>query len=263
VVRNRSLDLILVFLLTGIALVFPNGPVVLSPARLLLVLYLPGYALTAAVFSHKDLEKPERSLFSMGLSLAITAIAGLALHLTGWGIQAANLSALLGGVTLVSAATAWSRRKRVSLAPHSAWTSLDVAGGLLLAFSGAILAFSLVIARLPASPGNFDGYTLLWIDYDERVAGGYQIGIQSHEFVSTAYRLRISAGEEQLNVITPLILLPGDTFEITETLPSWITPQTPIEVELFRLESPGEPYRRVVLWPDGWVLRRDGGKPGR
>ena len=76
--RNRSLDLALVVLLTCIALLLPLRPPVSTPFALLLVLYLPGYALTSAVFAYRTLDRPERTLFSMGLSLAITAISGLA-----------------------------------------------------------------------------------------------------------------------------------------------------------------------------------------
>ena len=250
--RNRSLDLALVVLLTCIALLLPLRPPVSTPFALLLVLYLPGYALTSAVFAYRTLDRPERTLFSMGLSLAITAISGLALHLTGLGIRTEYLSALLGGIALISAAAAWLQRSRIIFNPPPARARLDLTGIFLLILSGFILAIAIAIARTTTPPGGFQGYTLLWIGNGEAGSPGtYQIGIQSQEFTTMGFSLRVAAGGEDLKSISSFQLKPGETLEITEPLPAWVTPQIPIEAQLFRLAEPAEPYRRVVLWPDG------------
>ena len=50
------------------------------------VLWLPGYALIKALYPSKQLDTTERTALSIGLSLALDAIAGLLLNYTPWGI---------------------------------------------------------------------------------------------------------------------------------------------------------------------------------
>src|SRR3954468_21171576 len=73
------------------------------------VLVLPGLALTAALFPTGALDVAERLLFSLGLSLAITALGGLVLQLTPWGLRPASWALLLGLVTLAAGAAAFLR----------------------------------------------------------------------------------------------------------------------------------------------------------
>jgi hypothetical protein len=114
-----------------------------------------------------------------------------------------------------------------------------------------ILAISLLVDRLPTSPSSFDGYTLLWIEDVVTSPGKYQIGIQSHEFLITGYRMELEIGGEGLQPPPAFSLKPGETIEIDMDIPPVMTAHGSIEVRLYRLDEPGEPYRRVVLWPDG------------
>lgn len=53
-----------------------------------LVLFLPGYALIAALFPAKsNLDGIERTALSFGLSIAIVPLMGLGLNYTPWGIR--------------------------------------------------------------------------------------------------------------------------------------------------------------------------------
>jgi hypothetical protein len=61
------------------------------PGRILtlpLVLVLPGYAVTAALFPNRSLGVPERLVFSLGLSVAIVVLGGLLLNVTPFGVRA-------------------------------------------------------------------------------------------------------------------------------------------------------------------------------
>ena len=54
----------------------------------LMVLYLPGYSLIEALYPKKeDLDGLERLALSIGLSLALVPLVGLALNYTPWGIR--------------------------------------------------------------------------------------------------------------------------------------------------------------------------------
>jgi len=74
----------------------------------LFVLFLPGYALIEALFPKKaDLEGLERMALSIGLSLALVPLVGLALNYTPWGIRLdpifASLALLTSALSFVAA----------------------------------------------------------------------------------------------------------------------------------------------------------------
>ena len=81
---------------------------------LVFVLFLPGYATTAALFPENDqIDGIERIALSFGLSIAIVPLIGLGLNFTPWGIRLdpimASVSAFIVGVSVVG----WYRRQRL------------------------------------------------------------------------------------------------------------------------------------------------------
>ena len=91
--KNFPNDLALVIFLTLLCIPFVLiPPLNETPVRIILglplVLFLPGYALIAALFIRKDdLDGIERIALSFGLSIAITPLLGLALNYTPFGIR--------------------------------------------------------------------------------------------------------------------------------------------------------------------------------
>lgn len=73
------------------------------------VLYLPGFSLLQLLFPKgKEIDSLERFALSVGVSLAVVPLIGLALNFTPWGIRFAPITAALGAFTtvvLVAAAT--------------------------------------------------------------------------------------------------------------------------------------------------------------
>ncbi len=116
-VRDRPYDLLTCMLLALIliALVYlaPDNAV-RQVLGLIFVLFLPGYAASAALFPENDqIDGIERVALSFGLSIAIVPLIGLALNFTPWGIRLdpilATVSAFIIGVSLVG----WYRRMRL------------------------------------------------------------------------------------------------------------------------------------------------------
>jgi Protein of unknown function (DUF1616) len=92
----------------ALALLAPLPPVTVT-AGLLLVLVLPGYALTAALLPRRSLGRPELALCVLGLSLAVAALGGLLLNFAGHlGRPAWDI--LLTAVTVGCCAIAGRRR---------------------------------------------------------------------------------------------------------------------------------------------------------
>src|SRR5262245_37835363 len=95
-----------------LALFAPGSGPASALVGLPLVLFAPGYALVAAAFPSGRLGAIERLLFSLGASLAATALAGLLLHWTTLGLRPAAWAIALGNLTLVASLVALVRRWR-------------------------------------------------------------------------------------------------------------------------------------------------------
>jgi hypothetical protein len=92
----------------ALALLAPIPPVRVT-AGLLLVLVLPGYALTAALLPRRSLGRPELALCVLGLSLAVAALGGLLLNFAGH-LSRPAWDILLTAVTVGGCAIAGRRR---------------------------------------------------------------------------------------------------------------------------------------------------------
>lgn len=80
----------------------------------LLVLFIPGYSLIAALFPKwGDLDGIERAALSFGLSIAVTPLIGLALNYTPWGIRLDPILVSLTIFTLAMVTIAFLRRRRL------------------------------------------------------------------------------------------------------------------------------------------------------
>ncbi|KAF5438102.1 putative membrane protein [Candidatus Methanophagaceae archaeon] len=119
--KNFDLDLAFVILFTLLGIPFVMIPPLneISPVRIILglplVLFLPGYALIAALFPRKDdLDGIERVALSFGLSIAITPLLGLALNYTPFGIRLSPVLTVLSVFTISLAICAYVRRRRIT-----------------------------------------------------------------------------------------------------------------------------------------------------
>lgn len=119
--KDFDLDLALAILFTILCIPFVLIPPLneISPVRIILglplVLFLPGYALIAALFPRKDdLDGIERVALSFGLSIAITPLLGLALNYTPFGIRFAPVLIVLSVFTISLAICAYVRRSRIT-----------------------------------------------------------------------------------------------------------------------------------------------------
>ena len=119
-------DLTLVILLTLSCIPFVLiPPLNETPVRivlgLLLVLFLPGYSLIAALFPGKDdLDGIERIALSFGLSIAVVPLLGLVLNYTPFGIRLVPILIVLSIFTISLAIIAYMMRCGLSEADRFA-----------------------------------------------------------------------------------------------------------------------------------------------
>ena len=139
----------------------------------MLVLVLPGYAVCAAAVPEQSLKALERCALSLGVSLALAACAGLALHLTPWGIKAQSWTILLALVTLGACAVAYWRRLHC---PTGAGLLEDVHLELpgtsvaMLAVAVLVAGGALYFSGQPPAELATQGYTVLWAVPDSAAA---------------------------------------------------------------------------------------------
>jgi uncharacterized membrane protein len=79
---------------------------------MILVVFLPGYSLTMALFPRSEIDNIERTALSIGLSLAMTAIVGLILNYTPMGISLQPITLSLLGISIVLALVGVRRRNQ-------------------------------------------------------------------------------------------------------------------------------------------------------
>ncbi|WP_254546104.1 DUF1616 domain-containing protein [Halomarina pelagica] len=230
-VRELPADLAAVVALTLLADVAAVAPVVSeTPIRVLLglafVLFVPGYAVVAALFPERGGEKAdgggisgvERVALSIGTSVAVVPLLALVLNFTPFGIRLVPILVVLSVVTLAAAAVAARRRRRLPpderlVVPYRRWWGA-IGDGVLRADTRTdrVLNVVLVVSVLVAMSGvtyafvtpndseQFSEFYLLTETRDGKLVaddyatnltrgerGTVVVGLENHEHERTTY----------------------------------------------------------------------------
>jgi hypothetical protein len=211
-----------------------------------LVLFVPGYALTAALFAPRALGVPERVLFSVASSLVITMLGSLVLYGLRVELRPVTWALFLAAITLGASLVAWRRRKVAEPAPLTLNVSLVQGGTLGLA--GLAVVAAVALARIPSGPAGLEGYTLLWIlPNDATQAPGVRLGVSSMEFTPTQYGLVVTLDGRAAYEWAAINLRPGEKWDEFLAWPSQGSGPGRVEATLYRLDNPQVVYRRVTL----------------
>ncbi len=256
--QHRFNDLIIVSTLAVIcavlALMTAAIPLLRVLSALPLVLILPGYAVMMACFPRRFWGPVEQAGISLGLSVAIVILLGLALYWMNILLVTATWAIGLAAITLVACGIAW--RRRPVAARQGFEVNLAINLGLrdlvLLGLAIAVVAVALSIARLPSPPGTVSGYTSLWlVPANADNNADYQVGITSQEFVPLTYHLQVTANGQIVKDWPELRLAPGGTWTSSITLSGEQVITGTVEATLYRLDNPTAVYRQVWLQPNG------------
>lgn len=282
--RQLSMDLLLVagfVLITNIFILVP----VLSDSFLrtclgnILVLFLPGYAFTGALFpAKKDLEGIERAAISFGLSIAIAPLLGFGLNYSTWGIREIPLLTEFSIFTLLMCAVAYYRRgllpeteafgvsfktcyfsMRAKIFENSKSKTDKVIAFMLIL---SILASIGSLAYIIGNPKEGEHFTEFYIignnskigDYPTEFVQGEKgtitVGIINHEYRPVDYTINIRLENRSLPESQKKINLGHNM--------SWEQPVTftpPLEGKNMKLEfllfnetEKTIPYRNLHLW---------------
>jgi len=289
----------------AVVLAFPWPPLRLV-LGLLFVLVAPGYALVAALFPERrrvtvvrkgedaeateevkeGLDAVERIALSLGLSIAVVPLAGLALNFTPWGIRLVPILATLAGFTLAACAVAAWRRARLpaserfvvafDLSPPSWRGQSPLDKALTLGLALAVVIAGAALAYVLATPREGESFTEFYVLGPTGKAEGYPsnlsadetgrviVGIVNREGEGVPYAARAYAERGSFVNGTGA----NRTFVVAETIPiaAWNATLADGEKDernvtyafaepgtyrvRFDLDRPGaeSPYRRLHLW---------------
>ena len=160
---KRAADLRLVALLAVvcalICAIVPDGATVVRtlPAALL-VLVLPGYALTAALLAPAQATRLERLVLTIAMSMVAGVLTALVLN-AGWHLETTPWATLLALVTVI-AALAGARRGHGQPVPRPRVPRIGIAATLALTgallLTGGAIALGVTTLRAPGRHGGHD-----------------------------------------------------------------------------------------------------------
>jgi len=246
-------DLVAVAAVTAATLLCVYVPVLNeSILRILLgvamVLFVPGYALIAALFPAKgDLDGIERVALSFGLSIAVVPLIGLALNYTPWGIRLDPILASLTVFTLAMTAIAWYRRLLLPAGDRFSVPARAMLGaarlelfdpeasrldrGLSVVLVVAIVAALATTAYVIAVPKEGEHFTEFYIlgpggkaadyptDFPAASTQSLMIGVGNHEYREIPYTVEALALNQTFdpatNTSTIHAVEPLDRFVVT------------------------------------------------
>ena len=173
-IRERPYDLVaaIILALVLIALVaFLPDSLARQILGLIFVLFLPGYAATAALFpENEQIDGIERVALSFGLSIAIVPLIGLALNFTPFGIRLDPILASVSAFIIVAALVGWYRRMRLPVDERFAividfemdWKGMPLVDKLLtIGIAVMLVASVVVLAWAVTTPREGESFTQL------------------------------------------------------------------------------------------------------
>ena len=194
-IRDRPYDLgacmVLALVLVALVLFAPDN-IVRQIVGLVFILFLPGYAATAALFPENDqIDGIERVALSFGLSIAIVPLIGLGLNFTPWGIRLDPILASVSAFIIVASLVGWYRRMRLPSDERFA-----IAVNLQLDFGGMPLIDKVltvgIVVMLVASV-----VVLAWAVATPRVGERFtQLAILGPDGMATDYPRNLTVGQE-------------------------------------------------------------------
>ena len=217
--RNRSpANAALLVGVSALVLLGSTSTFLRLPFALLLVGYLPGSSLLRAVTGNAW-PPITRLLMSISLSLALTIVCGLVLHLAQ-AITATGWVLVLGSLTLINCAIAdyvqpaRSRNGSHPMLPFLAACCKPGRALVLMAAAGLITILATALAIHDASSQHTFRYTELWmIPAGSDLAGTVSLGLRNNEAVAADYRVELMIDNRLVEAWNSIKLAPGQTWQ--------------------------------------------------
>jgi uncharacterized membrane protein len=273
---NDLILIVVLTLLTAVFILIPplNNTFIRTILGILLVLFIPGYSLIAALFPRKgDLDGIERGALSFGLSIAVTPLIGLGLNYTPWGIRLDPILICLIAFTLGTCSIAFFRRIKLPAEERFSVPFHGFFSGLKGSFQGesrmdkvlsVILIISIILAigttvYIIVKPKQGEKFTEFYIlgsggkasDYPTNLTSGQTgeliIGLVNHEYSTVNYNLVVKVDNSTLKE-EQITLKNNEKREIPFNFTAGSPGQKKMEFLLYKLPDQTNLYRSLHLW---------------
>ena len=228
------------------------------PFGILLTLFLPGYALSAAMFRKPKSFSIECMAFIIALSITIVIIGGLLLFLLTGSLSPRHWVLFLSFITVIECLVAYLRRirhfKGLSLTIPVSRVSTQklpalVSNWLLFGVAILIVFGSLRIAQNVAREYPKTPIVQMWIVPDRNNSSKqFRVGIMTSTDKQSRFSLLVKRGEITIQKWPELIMQPDDTWETLIELDPAVAGIGPVEGFLYDHDNPSEVFRHVSLW---------------
>jgi uncharacterized membrane protein len=275
-------DILMVWLTTVLCVIFVLTPILNDTIfriilGLLLILFIPGYSLIAALFPKKgDLDGIERTALSFGLSIAVTPLIGLILNYTPFGIRLAPILISLSAFTIIISIIAYIRRLKLPEDEKFTVEFKKYYNGIVNSFKGEsrgnkilsiILIASIIIAisttlYIIVTPKEGEKFTEFYIlgpngkasDYPTNLTAGetgnVTIGVVNHEYATINYQMIIKLNNQTIKEEN-ITLSSNEKYETPFTFnASRSGEKQKLEFLLYKLPDDNNSYRSLHLWID-------------
>jgi len=251
---------------------------------LLLVLFVPGYVLVAALFPGSQgggkpgIDWVERIALSFALSIAVVPLLGFLLSFAPWGIRFAPIIVTVAIFTIFVGFAAHLRRKRLQPEHRLSLTiDLGIPGwrkyavvdkGLTIALAASVVVAGGTLAYVLVTPRPGERFTEFYILGPGGNASGYPtrlnvseqgtvfLGVVNHEFSTINYTVRVDLVGVRFVYNTTAGF--NETVEVNRT--TWST----INVTLADGQDWTQPYTFRIddtgIWKVQFLLFRDGSR---
>lgn len=228
---------------------FETLPLWMAPLGILMVLFIPGYAITSAILPHIGSERI--LLLSLGLSISISAVGGLALNLTPWGLTPTTCVTWLSLITLISLIYAWRQRGSSTKSFEIGVPTLQKENIAVFGWAATILLGSVLITYVSSKQAETT-FTQLWAIPLRTAENQYeiQIGIRNEEKQPETYNLYIGVDGRRLEEWPEIPLESGN--EWTTVVQLVDKPSNSIRINLYRVNDLNKVYRWLRLSPEAF-----------
>jgi uncharacterized membrane protein len=265
--------------MAAITIYLPASSLLSLLLALILLMFLPGYALIAALFPGKgDLSILERIVLSFGLSIAVTPLIGYYLDSTTWGIRAVPMTVSLAAFIAIASGIGFARRM---IQPEEARFSIDIgpimediknclrykaesridkviAAMLIISIAASVLS----IIYVTANPKQGDTYTEFYVlgpggmasDYPTALVAGnsgkVMVEIANHEQRTVDYAFALKVNNSTV-FSRGVKLDDGQSWKSNVSfVPEHPGPRQKIELILYADGNYTSPYRDLYLLVD-------------
>ncbi|MGE5141640.1 MAG: hypothetical protein ACM3JD_19415 [Rudaea sp.] len=223
--------------------------IILSIVGILLVLVLPGAALSAALFPRGTLAIEKRVVVTLVLSIAAAALGGLFLNLSTLGLSFGTWAIYLLTVTLGATVIAVLRGfTGVAGRAPGPRLQLGLLNTGLFGVAAAVILIALAVAARPAPQQGLQGYSTLYLlPAANGDPNGYRIGVTSAEFSAVQYDIQLKLNGQVIYEWSNITLTPGQEWSSAVELSSSQKGAGRLEAVLYRHDHPGQAYRQTEV----------------